>query len=73
MAETAWSPSDTREGRLSPWEVAKTGAYHEVITAMAAHLGSEPSELLGCRVDEFIADRVCLQGQETFVQRRAVP
>ena len=45
-----------------PWEVAKAFAFHEVIEAISEHLGESASELLGQRVDDFIASRLILKG-----------
>ena len=56
------SPERTQKGRLPPWGVAKAYAYEEVIRHMAEHLDQLASDLLGKRVDEFIAERVSLVG-----------
>ncbi len=34
-----FNPSITKDGPLAPWEVAKAFAFHEVIEAIAEHLG----------------------------------
>ena len=56
------SPDDTKIGYLTPWEVAKAFAYHEVVRDVAEHLGEQPSQLLGGRVDVWIAGRLTLKG-----------
>ena len=56
------APERTQEGRLPPWEVAKAAAFSVVITHMADHLQQSPFELLGKRVDEFIAEHLTLVG-----------
>ncbi len=54
------STERTQEGRLPPWEVAKACAYSTVIAHMAVVLGREPHELVGKRVDDFIAEQLTL-------------
>lgn len=56
------APDNTQHGRLPPWEVAKAVAYSTVISDMAEHMGQSASELIGGRVDEYIAKRLKLVG-----------
>ena len=56
------SPERTQEGRLAPWEVAKACAYDAVIRHIAEHLEQPASELLGKRVDVFIAESLTVVG-----------
>jgi hypothetical protein len=60
--EAKYSPGSTKDGYLPPWEVAKAQAYAEVIQEMASHMSIEPSEAVGKRVDDFIAERLTLKG-----------
>ena len=53
-----YNASTTKDGHLAPWEVAKAFAFPEVIEAISEHLGESASELLGHRVDDFIAPMV---------------
>lgn len=65
----AFDPSGTQEGRLPPWEIAKAVAYRTVLNHIGKHTGMEPAELLGQRVDEFIANNVVLVGGGHPTQR----
>ena len=55
-------PSGTQHGRLPPWEIAKALAYETVLQHMSTHLDTPASDLLGERVDHFIARNVVLKG-----------
>ena len=58
----SFDPDSTRDGHLPPWEVAKANAYAEVLRQMSTHMGKTPFELVGKRVDDFIAQRLTLKG-----------
>ena len=55
-------PDTVKNGVLPPWEVAKAYAFHVVVKDMAKILGERPAVLLGKRVDDYIASKVCLKG-----------
>jgi hypothetical protein len=55
-------PDTLKDGVLPPWEVAKAYAFHVVVKDVAEMLGERPADILGKRVDEYIASRVCLKG-----------
>ena len=55
-------PDRTQHGRLPPWEVAKAIAYSTVITDISEHLGQAANELIGERVDDYIAKKLKLVG-----------
>ena len=55
-------PDRTQHGRLAPWEVAKAIAYSTVITDISEHLGQAANELIGERVDDYIAKKLKLVG-----------
>ena len=57
------SAEATREGELPPWEIAKALAYHQVLADISDHLETFAVELVGQRVDEYIA------GKLTVIQR----
>lgn len=57
-----FSPSDTKQGYLPPWQLAKAAAYQEVIKDVEEQVGMKPAEFLGMRVDAYIASKVILQG-----------
>jgi hypothetical protein len=52
----------TQVGRLSPWEVAKACAFSAVLQHLGSHFDQTPSEMLGERVDDFIAKQLTLVG-----------
>ena len=56
------APDRTQHGRLPPWEVAKAVAFSTVISDMAEHLGQSANELIGGRVDEYIAKQLKVVG-----------
>ena len=56
------SPERTQHGRLPPWEVAKAVAFATVLADIAEHFGQSASELIGDRVDEYIAKQLTLVG-----------
>ena len=43
----SWSPEDTKEGTLPPFEVAKAFAFDVVLRQMESHLGKSCWQLLG--------------------------
>jgi len=61
----SFTPGDTLEGELPPWEVAKAFAFHTVLQKAAEVLGTPAAELVGERVDEFIAKQLTLTGGGT--------
>ena len=56
------SPERTQHGRLPPWEIAKAVAFATVLADIAEHFGQSASELIGDRVDEYIAKQLTLVG-----------
>ena len=62
MVDVSFSPELTRDGYLPPWEMAKAHAFHVCLRQISAHLGEEPAELLGERVDAWIAKQLTLKG-----------
>jgi hypothetical protein len=58
----ALAPERTQHGRLPPWEIAKAVAFSVVISDMAAHLDQLASDLVGERVDDYIAKQLTLVG-----------
>ena len=54
-------PDTVKNCVLPPWEVAKAYAFHVVVKDMAKILGERPAVLLGKRVDDYIASKVCLK------------
>lgn len=62
MADTDYAPDSARRGTLPPWELAKAVAYQEVLRDIEAETGISAAELVGKRVDEYIASKVTLQG-----------
>ena len=62
MADASFYPESTRPGRLPPWEIAKAFAFSQVLKQVAEHLGSTPAELVGMRVDDYIALQLQVQG-----------
>ena len=59
---TNYSPGNTKDGCLPPWEVAKAKAYADVIREMANRMSMDPCEVVGERLDDFIAERSTLKG-----------
>ena len=57
-----FNPEETQEGRLTPWELAKVWALHQVVQQMAEQWGMQPAEVVGTRVDAFIAAQVVVKG-----------
>ena len=62
MAAAHCGPDSTPPGRLPPWEAAKVVAYSKVLEHVSKRLGQEPAELLGERVDAWVAKQVALKG-----------
>ena len=62
MASVTCDPAGTRDGELPPWEVAKAVAFHEVLGDVAQLLDTPAADLVGMRVDEYIASKVVLKG-----------
>ena len=56
-----WTPDSTASGELPPWEVAKAYAFSIVLQTAAEVTGTPASELVGGRVDEFIAAQVSVK------------
>ena len=55
-------PATLKDGVLPPWEVAKAYAFHVVVKDVAQMFGKRRAVILGKRVDEYIASKVCLKG-----------
>ena len=55
-------PDTVKDGVLPPREVAKAYAFHVVVKDVSEILGERPAVLLGKRMDEYIASKVCLTG-----------
>lgn len=53
-----FSPLTTRAGRLTPWELAKAWALSKVVQEMAKQHDQAPHEVVGQRVDKWIASQV---------------
>lgn len=62
MAAAPFSPEHTRDGYLPPWELAKALAYQHVVLDMAQLWSITPAEVVGGRVDAWIASKVTLKG-----------
>jgi len=58
----SFAPDDTAEGFLPLWEIAKASAFHTVLQKAAELLASTPYDLVGERVDDYIAKQLTLQG-----------
>ena len=58
MTSVTFDPqAGTRDGELPPWEVAKAVAFHEVLSDVAQLLDTPAAELVGMRIDEYIANK----------------
>ena len=57
-----FSPDAAKAGHLPPWEVAKAFAFHVVLRKISDHTETPAAELLGERVDAFIAGQLTLSG-----------
>ena len=57
-----FSAENTPDGYLPPWEIAKAYALHVVIHHMASEQDCPPHEVVGTRVDDFIATKVHMKG-----------
>ena len=57
MASVTFDPqaAGTRDGELPPWEVAKAVAFHEIRGDVAQLLNTPAADLVGMRIDEYIA------------------
>ena len=62
MSKTSFSTDATVDGELPPWEIAKAFAFHTVLLAVADNLGTPAHELVGSRVDEYIAKQIIVKG-----------
>jgi len=62
MALPVFSPEHTPDGELPTWEIAKSFAFHVVLSDVAKHLGMEPNDLVDGRVGSYIASKVLLKG-----------
>ena len=62
MSKPSFASDATVNGELPPWEIAKAFAFHTVMATVAEQLGTPASELVGCRVDEYIAKQVTVKG-----------
>ena len=60
----SFDPEGTREDHLPPWEFAKAYAFTQAIEKIAEHTGTEPADLPGCCVDDFIASQIRLASGE---------
>ena len=49
-------------GELPPWESAKVVAFHVVLTGVAELLDTRAADLVGMRVDDYIAGKVSVKG-----------
>ncbi len=58
----AFDPESTLQGELPPWEVAKAFAFHTVLKKASEVLDTAAAELVGQRVDDFIAEQLTLKG-----------
>ena len=54
----------TEDGELLPWEIAKAVAYQPVTEDVDGYPDAPPSELVGQRVDEYVASRLVLSGPD---------
>lgn len=62
MPAADMSPDGTPTGFLTPWETAKLYALHVACEAMVEHMGETPQTLFGKSIQEFISERVHVQG-----------
>ena len=62
MTSPAFDSVDVQDGQLPPWEIAKAIAYHTVLHDISANLNCPCHELIGKRVDDYIAEHVLLKG-----------
>ena len=62
----AWAMSaltqDAGDGELPPWKVCKAVAFHTVLKRVSEVLETPAADLLGQRVEEFIASELTLEG-----------
>ena len=58
----SFSPDDTRDGELPPFEIAKAYAFKMVLERVAATLRRPASKLLGEPVAEYIASQLTVKG-----------
>ena len=58
---SAWT-QDVGDGELPPWEVCKAFAFHTVLKRVSEVLETPAADVLGQRVDEFIASKLTLKG-----------
>ena len=61
-ASYAQDVAATPVGRMSAWEAAKAYAFSAILADVSDNLGTPAAELLGQRVDEYIASKVTLKG-----------
>ena len=57
-AVASFAPAGTRDGEFPPWVVAKAIAYHVVLSDVSQFLETSASDLVGMRVDDYIAGKV---------------
>ena len=62
MASVTFDPAGTRDEELPPWEVAEAVAFHEILGDVAQLLDTPAADLVGVRVDEYIARKVVRKG-----------
>ena len=63
LMDADWvSPASTKDGYLPPWEVAKVFAFKTVLSDVSDLFLLQPHEIVGKRVDEYIAEKVTLKG-----------
>ena len=62
-ASVSFEPdAGTRAGELSPWESAKVVAFHAVLADVAELMDARAADLVGMRVDDYIAGKVFVKG-----------
>ena len=62
MSDCSFSPDSTADGELAPWEIAKAYAFHVVLEKASEILDLPAHELIGGRVDDFIASQLIVKG-----------
>ena len=62
MEPSAFDPCCTVEGESPPWEIAKAFAFYTVLNTAAEQLDTPAADLVGQRVDEYIAKQLTLRG-----------
>ena len=62
MSAVPFSPGSTSDGHLPPWELTKALAYQHAVIGTAQLWAITPAEVVGGRVDAWIASKVTLKG-----------